>query len=195
MARWRGDSKEISSDPENQSLTDPRNSSSLLRRDAGRRRIFAFCAAAALLMMVLRGLVREEMHGNDSLNVVSWNIAAINNNPFEYWITHEDADYNRLMYAVQGFIDAPGERDVAVSAVFGNSQWLELKELMRAEGWSGLARTEQRWQSDFQHRKIIRQVSRRSLLHLPHTIFAEVSPPPLPPPYNEQWFHEGRGAG
>ena len=29
------------------------------------------------------------------LRVATWNIAAINNNPFEYWITHDDADYNR----------------------------------------------------------------------------------------------------
>ena len=36
-----------------------------------------------------------------SLNVVSWNIAAINNNPFEYWITHDDPDYLRLMNDVQ----------------------------------------------------------------------------------------------
>ena len=26
--------------------------------------------------------------------MATWNIAAINNNPFEYWITHDDADYN-----------------------------------------------------------------------------------------------------
>ena len=31
-----------------------------------------------------------------TLRVATWNIAAINNNPFEYWITHDDADYNRL---------------------------------------------------------------------------------------------------
>ena len=36
-----------------------------------------------------------------SLKVVSWNIAAINNNPFEYWITHDDPDYLRLMNDVQ----------------------------------------------------------------------------------------------
>jgi len=44
--------------------------------------------------------------------VATWNIAAINNNPFEYWITHDDADYNALMEGVQSFIDQPGERDL-----------------------------------------------------------------------------------
>ena len=43
--------------------------------------------------------------------MATWNIAAINNNPFEYWITHDDADYNALMEGVQSFIDQPGERD------------------------------------------------------------------------------------
>ena len=35
------------------------------------------------------------------LRVATWNIAAINNNPFEYWITHDDADYNRLVARVR----------------------------------------------------------------------------------------------
>lgn len=29
------------------------------------------------------------------LNIVTWNIAAVNNNPFEYWVTHHDPGYNR----------------------------------------------------------------------------------------------------
>ena len=54
----------------------------------------------------------------EPLTALSWNMAAINNNPFEYWITHDDADYNALMEGVQSFIDQPGERDVPVSQVF-----------------------------------------------------------------------------
>ena len=42
------------------------------------------------------------------MRVATWNIAAVNNNPFEYWITHSDADYNKLMEDVQSFIDQPG---------------------------------------------------------------------------------------
>ena len=38
----------------------------------------------------------------------TWNLAAINNNPFEYWITHDDEAYNKLMDDVQTFIDEPG---------------------------------------------------------------------------------------
>ena len=36
-----------------------------------------------------------------TINVATWNVAAINNNPFEYWITHSDEEYNALMEAVQ----------------------------------------------------------------------------------------------
>ena len=36
-----------------------------------------------------------------TINVATWNVAAINNNPFEYWITHSDEEYNALMDAVQ----------------------------------------------------------------------------------------------
>ena len=52
------------------------------------------------------------------LSVATWNVAAVNNNPFEYWITHHDAAYNTLMADVQKFVDAPGDRDVAVREVF-----------------------------------------------------------------------------
>ena len=48
-----------------------------------------------------------------TLRVATWNIAAINNNPFEYWITHDDADYNALMEGVQSFIDQPGAPTLA----------------------------------------------------------------------------------
>lgn len=36
-----------------------------------------------------------------NLRVVTWNIAAVNNNPFEYWITHQSREYARLMHDVQ----------------------------------------------------------------------------------------------
>ena len=36
-----------------------------------------------------------------TVNVATWNAAAINNNPFEYWITHSDQESNALMDAVQ----------------------------------------------------------------------------------------------
>ena len=78
------------------------------------------------------------------LKTATWNIAAVNNNPFEYWVKHEDASYNTLMQGVESFIDQPGERDVPVSQVFTPAMWAELKALMTAQGWD-VAATEQLW--------------------------------------------------
>ena len=44
--------------------------------------------------------------------MATWNIASVNNNPFEYWVSHPDPAYNELMEGVQDFIDNPGQRSV-----------------------------------------------------------------------------------
>ena len=78
------------------------------------------------------------------LKTATWNIAAVNNNPFEYWVKHEDASYNTLMQGVESFIEQPGERDVPVSQVFTPAMWAELKALMMTQGWD-VSATEQLW--------------------------------------------------
>eukprot|EP00808_Paulinella_micropora_P017632 g13255.t1 len=87
--------------------------------------------------------------------VVSWNVAAVNNNPFEYWVSHPDPAYNQLMRDVQAFLDQPGERDVPVNAVFSQSMFKDLQERMAALGWTGLDEVSARWESDLSRRKII----------------------------------------
>ena len=54
------------------------------------------CMAVVALVLASRG---GGEHG-DVLSTLTWNVAAINNNPFEYWITH-NAAYNKLMEDVQ----------------------------------------------------------------------------------------------
>mmetsp|Transcript_52479 Transcript_52479/g.122448 ORF Transcript_52479/g.122448 Transcript_52479/m.122448 type:complete len:612 (+) Transcript_52479:46-1881(+) len=95
----------------------------------------------------------EEAEGQ--LAVATWNLAAINNNPFEYWISHTDAAYNQLMDQVEKFIDQPGEKDVPVAEVFSDSLFQELCGLMKAENWPGLEKVEELWKSDLSQRKII----------------------------------------
>eukprot|EP00038_Savillea_parva_P010642 m.191668 g.191668 ORF g.191668 m.191668 type:complete len:578 (-) comp18421_c0_seq1:153-1886(-) len=97
-------------------------------------------------------------YGSADLTVASWNIAAINNNPFEYWITHNDAAYNKLMEDVQDFIASPGNKDVPVHTVFSDTMFAELAARMKKLGWDdkgGVAATEALWQKDFRNRKII----------------------------------------
>jgi uncharacterized protein (UPF0333 family) len=88
-------------------------------------------------------------------NVLTWNIAAINNNPFEYWITSNDEKYNTMMKKVSAFIDTPGANDVPVTSVFTDAQAEELMKEMTTVGWTGVDETRKRWQSEYRNRKII----------------------------------------
>jgi hypothetical protein len=89
------------------------------------------------------------------LHAATWNIAAINNNPFEYWITHSDPAYNNMMDAVQAFIENPGAADVKVSEVFTQEMFDSLAGHMEAVGWSGVAETRAQWEGNYKDRKII----------------------------------------
>jgi len=89
------------------------------------------------------------------LRVVSWNIAAINNNPFEYWISHDDAAYNSLMSDVEEFIRNPGDSDVPVHEVFTDVMFAELAKRMTAHGWDGVEETKEFWVNDFRNRRIV----------------------------------------
>lgn len=90
-----------------------------------------------------------------NLSVASWNIAAINNNPFEYWITYENEDYVQLMNEVQKFIQAPGEKDVAMEDVFTQDMYSQLEQRMEKQGWKDLDKVREHWELQFKDRKII----------------------------------------
>eukprot|EP00930_Biecheleria_cincta_P087271 TRINITY_DN7651_c0_g2_i1.p1 TRINITY_DN7651_c0_g2~~TRINITY_DN7651_c0_g2_i1.p1 ORF type:complete len:533 (+),score=100.69 TRINITY_DN7651_c0_g2_i1:47-1600(+) len=91
-----------------------------------------------------------------SLTCVTWNVAAINNNPFEYWVTHDDAAYLKLMEDVQQFIDrTTPNQDVMVGAIFPDDLFEELAAAMTQEGWTGVEETRQLWKTGFSKRSII----------------------------------------
>ncbi|EOD34110.1 hypothetical protein EMIHUDRAFT_111338 [Emiliania huxleyi CCMP1516] len=100
-----------------------------------------------------RGLARRAATLPDPayLRVATWNVAAINNNPFEYWITHDDPKYNQMMQDVQAFLDEPGAADVAVStAMLG-----ELQAKMTEAGWDHVDEAVAEWRSQYAGRQII----------------------------------------
>ena len=98
---------------------------------------------------------RDHHDGEKALTVATWNVAAINNNPFEYWIHSEDESYNKLMADVQAFISEPGDKDVRVKEVFTDAMWDELKEKMKGAGWAGVDDVDDLWQDDYRRRKIV----------------------------------------
>ena len=89
------------------------------------------------------------------LALATWNTAAIDNNPFEYWITHNDAAYNKLMDDVQLFIDEPGERDVRVDSVFTPEMFAELAAEMEKVGMEGVSTVATMWEAEYRGRTII----------------------------------------
>jgi hypothetical protein len=88
-----------------------------------------------------------------SLTLATWNIAAINNNPFEYWITYdENPEYERIMTKIEEFLEKPGEKDVPVNQVFTEDMFGRLQDRMEKVGW---ANVKSYWDEDFKNRKIV----------------------------------------
>ena len=87
----------------------------------------------------------------------SWNVAAINNNPWEYYMDHPSPKYHAIMEGVQKFVAAPGADDVAVSAVFTEAMMAGLEAAMLGAGIDAAAVKDTRayWASDLKDRKIM----------------------------------------
>jgi hypothetical protein len=90
-----------------------------------------------------------------SIRAASWNIAAINNNPFEYWVTNPDPSYNTLMKSVQDFIENSGS-DVVISTVFSDSMFKELQCELREKEIPGVDELEHYWKGDYSQRMAIK---------------------------------------
>jgi hypothetical protein len=98
------------------------------------------------------------------VKALTWNIAAINNNPFEYWITSDDPSYNQLMGKVSKFIDSPGLADVTVGSIFTDEMYNRLEQFMIEAHWSGVKETREIWLNDYKNRKIISEFIKDDLL-------------------------------
>ncbi|CAK9071040.1 unnamed protein product [Durusdinium trenchii] len=120
------------------------------------KEVDSYGAAPQILIRLRRRIVPVDLQAPvGGLSLVTWNLAAINNNPFEFWISHSDEAYAKLMDQVEAFIDDPKEKDVPVASVFTEDLFKELQEQMKALEWQGLEKVEEIWRSDLQQRKII----------------------------------------
>jgi hypothetical protein len=89
------------------------------------------------------------------LRAASWNIAAINNNPFEYWITNPNPDYVSLMRGVQNFILDPAN-DVPLKSIFTDDMFAQLCNEMQQQSIYGIRDVSIFWKNDFSKRLAIR---------------------------------------
>lgn len=106
-----------------------------------------------------------------SLKAATWNMAAINNNPFEYWVTYEGDGgqaYYDLMDKISEFLSDPGDGDVAVSTIFTDDMFRELSSMMM----QGSVATDEEletvkneyWDSDYAQRKIVQDILKDPVL-------------------------------
>merc|ERR1712151_93544 len=98
------------------------------------------------------------------LSITTWNIAAINNNPFEYWLTiANNPEYELLMKNIEEFIENPTDTtDILVKDIFTNEMFERLdKRLTTDAGWDSV---QSYWVNDFQNRKIISQFMKDKVL-------------------------------
>mmetsp|Transcript_19010 Transcript_19010/g.44344 ORF Transcript_19010/g.44344 Transcript_19010/m.44344 type:complete len:585 (-) Transcript_19010:72-1826(-) len=102
--------------------------------------------------------------GAGELAMLTWNVAGVNNNPFEYWVTAEDEapTYVQLMKRLESILvmpeaygDPPQDMDVPIDKVFSQAMWEELRGRMSKEGWQCVDEVDSAWKSDFHKRKII----------------------------------------
>lgn len=90
------------------------------------------------------------------LSISTWNIAAINNNPFEYWITIKDnPKYEELMLNVEKFLEEPGANDVPVNMVFTDSMFNALQQRMVEVGLDPDQKVRKYWEDSYKDRKIV----------------------------------------
>ncbi|KAJ1444397.1 hypothetical protein M885DRAFT_553050 [Pelagophyceae sp. CCMP2097] len=93
-----------------------------------------------------------------SWEVVSWNLAAINNNPFEYYMAHPNPRYGELMIGVESFVSNPGERDAPVHEIFTDAMEQELLAIMATTAkWDAeaISETHDYWVEHLRNRKIM----------------------------------------
>lgn len=103
----------------------------------------------------MSGLAKMRASGR-RLTISSWNIAAINNNPFEYWITIKDnPKYEELMLNVEKFLEQPGSNDVPVNTVFTDSMFDDLQKKMVDVGLDPNEKVKKYWIESYRDRKII----------------------------------------
>mmetsp|Transcript_29161 Transcript_29161/g.67113 ORF Transcript_29161/g.67113 Transcript_29161/m.67113 type:complete len:574 (-) Transcript_29161:145-1866(-) len=95
-----------------------------------------------------------------TVSVLTWNVAAVNNNPFEYWISMADPLYMNLMVGVEKMLSDPGENDKKVNDVFTEDMFRDLKTLLMSNDISGMEEVEEKmWRGGDLHLRDRRIIS------------------------------------
>lgn len=116
---------------------------------------FMLAVSGLILTYHTKGLSTSATSPTTTL-AATWNMAAINNNPFEYWITYDrDDSYLKIMEQVSAVMQHPNGFDVNVDELFSSTMFEELMNKMENVEWTGLDKVREIWTNDYRTRKII----------------------------------------
>ena len=90
----------------------------------------------------------------NQVSVATWNIASVNNNPFEYWITYPDETYNEFMLAVEKILNDPKE-DLFLHEIFTDVMFEELKCKLGDPNSIQIYQVEEWWKNNYRNRMAI----------------------------------------
>ena len=78
----------------------------------------------------------DESSESLSICAASWNVAAINNNPFEFWVHCPDEQYNEFMNRVEDIMQTT-DKDFNIIDIFTDERFNDLEEEMCRAGVEG----------------------------------------------------------
>ena len=132
--------------------------------------LLAFASLLVFLVFQHRKLVVHFVNLHTSvdsdLKVITWNIAAINNNPFEYWLSFDGNKYDDLMNAVQLFVKDE-KYDIVVDDVFTEEMCEYLLLSMREafdDDDDAIDAVADLYEKDYSKRKIVSEFLRDDII-------------------------------
>ena len=96
----------------------------------------------------------EEADGRN-LRVATWNVASINNNPFEYFVSHDNPAYLKMMQDIEKFMISPGEHDVTLGEIISDRMFEELAALIENAGIGDLEQASEYWEENLRDRRYV----------------------------------------
>ena len=121
------------------------------------------------------------LNENAEIKVASWNIAAPNNNPFEFWNVNESKEYCELMSSIENCFDDPAKVDMDLGCVFSQRMYDDLRAQLACHlDDEELAVLDRMWTAEFKSKRLVSQflkdesLGEKRLISMPERITSSV---------------------
>lgn len=120
---------------------------------------------------------------NSQLRCTTWNIATINDNPFEYYMDSSNTSYSHMLNAVEKLIDMPSARECTLDECMPPRFISGLFAHMHKRPWYGVDKVHELWENTLKHQFIVSdflknaEIGRKRLISMPGRMTNTVSTP------------------